>query len=417
MARLLRLAMAVATALVALAATTAAAGPSVIVDVDGSVESMAALATLVTHPNTASSILLVTVTGTGWGTLTVAENNVRAFLKLAGRTDIPVALGTSSTLADTPDAAAAQQDVNNPGGSCDDNRLFPPTPAMAAARGMRRSRYDEDDLYGAADALPTPSNYGTKSDMATAQLSALYNQLSSGSRVAFVATAGLATLARFMKVGNTNAVTTMLARTDVHIYENGNNLPIDPSGSALFFEKQAAVTTTLYTPSFLYPVHFTQSSWHSFSVAARMGGVKPHVAWLFSALQGRKNSIDGGVDSGSPNGEYYVSDTSLWAAFVAMAVADPETALAGKSLLTASNENKKFVQYQTTVTTVRPGLTSLTIHGNNVTRGAFLQLVPMPAAASGHVIVITEPASRLAVGQTVSMLETFWSRWRAVMLP
>eukprot|EP00388_Colpodella_angusta_P006937 GDKJ01020031.1.p1 GENE.GDKJ01020031.1~~GDKJ01020031.1.p1 ORF type:complete len:105 (-),score=3.48 GDKJ01020031.1:71-385(-) len=102
------------------------------------------------------------------------------------------------------------------------------------------------------------------------------------------------------------------------------------------------------------------------------------------------------------------------AAFVVMAVVDTATITAGKNILTGTNDNRKLIIYNSTVNSVEVGISSLTLSGNNVTRGGFLNLIPYPTTGT---IVITASASELTSGQSVSMVDTFWTQWRNIMLP
>ena len=385
----------------------------IVVDTDGSAEGLAALTTLLLHPDGSEQLSLITLSGAGWTHLQSAENNVRNFLQLMGRERIPVAAGAEKVLSDAYSSSTGM-------GACQDSNFFPETPSDARLRGMKISRYDVDNLFGLADGLPRSSGYGSTGrdpvlDDTSAATRGLGQLLSTSdmSYVKYIALSGLTNLAIFLQdaSGRPSPMSPSgtlrdlaLSRLHVIVNENGNNIPLDPAASAQVLSAPG-IHGTVFTPQFAAPVTFSHDSWDRLMYAAAAPGAHPGVVLIANIWSQRKALIDGTVT----NSVEFFKDKSVCASLVSLWTIDPNVNAAFRHLL-GSNKfmSLQFLRQKPPV--APSSLAFYPLSGNAVVPSGFLQvnITSGDVVGASGFVVVKDPAT---TQQTTNPLATFWGRW------
>jgi hypothetical protein len=255
-----------------------AAQKAVVVDLDGSVEGFASLATVLKSP---ARLLLQAVicSGNSWGHLASIELNVKNFLATAKATDVVVALGVGASMPDSFDPSRRLW-------GCRYSQGFPKTPRQASLRGMNVSRMDVDGLFGYANQLQLAPSAGAKP---LAAVDALDKIFSSYSSVVYISLCGLSSLATYLQTSGTNP-SKIVAALDLHIFESGNGLAVDPIATSIIFSFTPSIKAKIYTPNlYARDVTFNRQTWNNIMQALAGNLVRdPSIAWLFTAWDGRR---------------------------------------------------------------------------------------------------------------------------------
>ena len=273
---------------------------AVVIEVDGSLDSMLALGALLESPGSSSiySVKLVVVSAPVQ-TASSAYVNVKRFLKYSKFSDetLPVVLGSVSSLRDQVSAATGT-------GGCRDVAPFPNTefdsvhphpPTLSAPWSL----FDEADLFGAAATLrqgadpPVPRSQQTSAaDAIQRALETVINAGARYERLDYIALSTLTTMSTFL---NSSTVTaSMLSRLNLHIVASANdaNLLADADAANLVF---AAPLTyrTLYTSSMTSAVATFGNYWRQLMALRQEQPAPPGpIVWLLDALVQKSQVVE-----------------------------------------------------------------------------------------------------------------------------
>lgn len=403
----------------AVTALCAEAAVHLVVDIDGSVEDYAALTTILRHSTARRQLALVTVSGTGYGSLKTTEWNVKRFLALAGvQNSVAVAIGSLRTLSEAYNASTFRAD-------CTDTQGFPKTPFEALQRGMRMSRFDVDRCFGAAAALPVlPATALAQSSDATMAVVNMIGGLTDGEKLYYLSLSSLtnfaALLLRAREIGLMNNV---LSSVELFIYENGNNLGVDPAATNVVLRQAGGLKVTVYAPQlWKTSVTFSFYNWDLFAKTASYASTSPEVKWLYAAWRGKKLQFDGT----STTATSFFKERGPASSLVTLCVVDTVTR-AMCELYKGGNTTAMLTYSNSTAMVGSTPLVYDVLTGNNVTRSAFLQYPATVNSApfgsptailqdgANQVFVVDTAANFKWPQRTQTLVDLFWQQWTSVL--
>ena len=372
-------------------------GTAIVVDLDGSIEGFASLSTILRGP-AKSQLQLVVCSGNSWGHLASIELNVKNFLQTAGvAAGVVVAVGSATSLPDSLDPVKQRW-------GCRYSQGFPRTPREAAMRAMNVSRFDVDSLYGYANQLAAAPYIP-----AIPHRDALTQLFQNYASVVYISLAGLTSLATFLQGSQaTSSLPSVLSSLSLHVFENGNNLALDPVATS-FVLNLPGLSANIYTPNLYHPdVTFNLGTWSAI-LRALQGNLfpDPSVAWLFTAWNARKLLFQQGSNDPSVFFQQRGPATSL----LTLCAVDPTLApLCSNYAVAAANLS---VTPASSAAALAPAV-SVLLSGNNLTIPVNFVYTPVDTTVPGAVqttVKVLDTHASVAFGG-LRLSEQFWYMWK-----
>ncbi|ORC87841.1 uncharacterized protein TM35_000202500 [Trypanosoma theileri] len=380
----------------------------IIVDVEGTVEDYAALTTIAQSPVLRNQLELVTVAGLTWGHATTVARNVRRFLALAHLDDVVVSIGARTAAVD------AYDDVRVRGG-CSRSGGFPATPHDARQRGMKYSRADVTNSFGAAYSLPLHS-YNIQVNASEA----LYHVVSSMALsdtltyLAFAGTSNVAAALNYITQHDPRKLQQFRQVTMVHIFEKGYSLAVDNVSTEQLLG-DPLLQCTIYLPSFYDPaVTFSFSTWNQLTTLAKWSGTSVAVQWLYNAWASKKEfmeSRDYNVTGDDPIMTFFRERGPASSLVTLCAL---EATLQTNCFKYRTSLSKISIQSKAPSETTTEGTESHFISGNNVTWPIYLLATPGNSDGATRFIFSQSADVPKPAGST-PLVKVFWSTWLGLL--
>lgn len=383
-----------------------------VVDMDGSVESLTALATIARHSEAKTQLVFVSIVGNAWSSAYDAQNLVRRLLIKLGLPSVPVFRGATASLSEAYNTSTYAT-------GCAGAPWVPqgPSDITTAAGAVPISRFDVDTAFGAAELLTYTGHLDLPDRPAEDAFLELLSSIRSGyARVKYLSFSGLTNMAlalRKASATSSDLFDVLVSRVTLVMHENGNNMGLDPVAA-----REVLTTNYLHrlvhTQVFTESVRFDVTRWQQMQSALSMA-VLP-VQWLIKeAMGGMKAQLDAVAN----NPTAFFRRFSLGAPLVALCAIDSDTkATFGAYPMDVREVVGVFSNVAPSAAFLRQYNDTALLTVNSTTLriapAVFVAVIPDANHIDGTDFYNVS-AAVMQPGASETLVNTFWRRWFSVL--